>query len=204
MLRSKIIEADVLNEPGRSTEAKALIKDKAFDAQGRPRLTDIALVVYAHATVAQGNISEGEQLLEAAVRSPQRVGTFHIALAELLLEEKKDVERATKLIEDAIETWRPQGPYRAWISLHRSAAHAWALAVSGRRDEAEKELQRVSTSLPSAANRDAAHLQRLIGETRVALGDLDGARAAFANAAERDPQGYNGKKAWDKLEMLPK
>lgn len=200
----KMIEADILNDANRSAEAKALIKDKAFDGQGRPRLTDIALAVYVHATLAQGNISEGEQLLEAAVRLPQRAGTFHIALAELLLEERKDVERATKLIEDAMETWKPQGRYRSWISLHRSAAHAWALAVSGRRDEAEKELQRVSANPPSSANRDAAHLQRLVGETRVALGDLDAARAAFADAAERDPQGYNGKRAQNKLEMLGK
>jgi hypothetical protein len=201
---SKVIEADILNEAGRSAEAKALIKDEAFDAQGRPRLTDLALVVYAHATVAQGITLEGEQLLEAAVRLPQRVGIFHIALAELLLEEKKDVERATNLIEDAMATWKPQGRYRAWISLHRSAAHAWALAVSGRRNEAERELQRVSANLPSTANRDAAHLQRLLGETHVALGDLDAARAAFADATERDPQGYNGKKARNKLEALPK
>jgi tetratricopeptide (TPR) repeat protein len=161
-------------------------------------------VVYANATVAQGNISEAEQLLEAAVRVPQKVGTFHTALAELLLEQKKDVERATKLIEDAIETWRPQGKYRAWVSLRRTAAHAWALALSGRRDEAQKELQRVSANFSLNANRDAAYLLRLVGETRVALGDSDAARAAFADASERDPQGYNGKKAQGKLEVLNK
>jgi hypothetical protein len=200
----RAVEADILNEAGRSTEAKALIKEKAFDAQGQPRLTNIALVVYAHVTIAAGNVSEGERLLEAAVRVPQRVGTFHVALAELLLEQRKDIERATKLIEGAAETWRPQGRYRAWISLHRTAVHAWALALSGRRDEAEKELQLVSAKLPVNANRDAAHLLRLVGETRIALGDLDAAHTAFADAAERDPQGYNGKKAQSKLETLSK
>jgi predicted negative regulator of RcsB-dependent stress response len=62
----------------------------------------------------------------------------------------------------------------------------------------------VSANVPSNANRDAAHLQRLVGEARVALGDLDAARAAFAEAMDRDPQGYNGKKAQSKLEMLNK
>jgi hypothetical protein len=48
----RALEADILNDAGRPAEAKALIKDKAFNAEGQPRLTDIALVVYAHATVA--------------------------------------------------------------------------------------------------------------------------------------------------------
>jgi hypothetical protein len=200
----RALEGEILYNAGRYSEAKALLRRYAFAANGSPRLTNAALCVYAQVAAAEGNIQESEQLLETALRVPQKIGAFQMALAVLLLSSKKEPERALRLIEEVVQAWSPVGPpsFQAWLLAHRSAAHGWALALAGRRTEAQQDLQQAFANLLPGARRDIACVKLLAGETYLALGDLDAARKAFAEAAEHDPEGHHGRKALTRLETI--
>jgi tetratricopeptide (TPR) repeat protein len=198
------LRACLLIEAGRCTEARDLLKPLAFDENGQPRLTSMELFHYAAALSQSGERVAAQELLEAAIQTPQEKGHFHEGLAKCLLLQNKEPDRARELIEQVMATWgeklspeerlsRP--PY--WIALH-----AWALARCGRREEAEARVQEALAKASALTERDQAGARLYAGRTWLALGDEEKARAAWKEVESIYPQGSVGLSARKELEKL--
>lgn len=181
----------VLLAAGRFSEAEALLRDAAFDSKGNPRLTDQQLFFYALAVVDQGRGEEVQPLLEAAIRVPQKTPLFHYYLADCLLSQKKDADRAYDLVEYALAslTKASEKRKRHGLIARCLALQAWARAVSGRREESEKRLRDAFAEYAAFSKHDRAALLQMQGQVFQALGDRQKAREALRNALEIFPFG---------------
>jgi len=181
----------ILFSAGRYAEARALMKPLAFEADGKPRLTSVALYTYALALENDGRSAEAQELLEAAVKVPQQSGVFHVALAVCLLDQNKDAERARELLEQAMSDWPVKlDRYEARADqMRRLGRYAWALAACGRREDAKAKLQEALDGATGFRSGDMAGLQYFAGETWRVLGEMEKARAAFKEAMRLSPNG---------------
>jgi hypothetical protein len=185
------LEGPILFNAGRYPEARAFVKKFAFDEYGQPRLTSTELYTYALALENDGKEAEAQKLLDAAVAVPQRTAVFHVALATCLLSQKKEAARACELMEQAFATADSQssGYGRTSDHLMRVARYAWALAASGRRQEAEAKIREAFAGSAELKPRDVAGLHYFTGEAWRALGEWKKARAAFDEAIKLSPDG---------------
>lgn len=191
------LEGPILFNAGRYPEARAFVKPFAFDEQGQPRLTSTELYTYALALENDGQEAEAQKLLEASVAVPQRTAVFHVALATCLLNQKKDPARACQLIEQAFASADLQTSNHGRTSDHlmRLARYAWALAASGRRQEAEAKLREAFAGSAALKKRDLAGLQYFAGEAWRSLSEWKKARAAFDEALKLSPDGSSATSA---------
>jgi tetratricopeptide (TPR) repeat protein len=185
------LQGMILFGAGRYAEALALMKPLAFDANGQPRLTSIALYTYALALGNSDRNAEAQELLEAAVRVPQTSGVFHVALATCLLTQDKDPERARELIEQAMMNWPTKTDrYESRADqMRRLSRYAWALAACGRKQEAEAKLQEAFAGARDFRSGDLAGVQYFAGEAWRAMGETAKARAAFKETMTLSPTG---------------
>jgi tetratricopeptide (TPR) repeat protein len=129
---------------GRYSEALELLKDSAFDEKGSPLLKSRYLYYYAIALISEEKYSKAESLLEAAVVASQKKEDYlSFSLAECLLSQKKESNRALDLVEQVrINLNRKSHSKQHRLRLAQcNAISAWALAACGRREEAETRLQ---------------------------------------------------------------
>ena len=88
------LEGSILFSSGRYPQAQEFLRPRAFDGQGKPRLQNRNLYLYAIALANDAREAEAQPLLEEAVRVPQKTGSLHVALAACLLSLEKEPERA--------------------------------------------------------------------------------------------------------------
>lgn len=183
------LEGMILFDSGRYGEAREFLKPLAFDGKGRPRLTSLELYTYALALVNDGNASEAEPLLEAAIHVSQRPDVMEVALASCLLTQGKDAGRACELIEKALAApqLRTSNYGKAADHANRIARYAWALASSGRHDEAVEQISAALAEFSKLSKVEIASVQYFVGEAWHALGDLKKARSAFQDASDLAP-----------------
>ncbi|MGA2218386.1 MAG: tetratricopeptide repeat protein [Terracidiphilus sp.] len=181
----------ILFSAGRYPEARAAVKPQAFDERGQPRLTSLELYTYALALTNDDMNAEAQQLLEAAVRVPQRTGSFHVALVTCLLDQRKEPERALQLMEQAMTNWpEPVAtPLQQADHAKRLARYAWTLAACGRRKEAETKLDEAFAAVASLPDTDRAGVKYFAGETWRTLGEWRKARTALDESLLLSPTG---------------
>lgn len=181
----------ILLTAGRYSEAEADLKEAAFDGKGMPRLTNLNLYYYAAALMNQGKNEEAQELLEPAIRVPQKLTLFHFLLADCLLSQNKEPNRARELVAHVIADLRTDRQRNAMRGLIAQcvAIDAWALAVIGRREEAERKLEDAFAESASFSNHELAGLMHLKGVVWGALGNPEKAREAFRKALELFPYG---------------
>jgi tetratricopeptide (TPR) repeat protein len=198
------LEGVILFSAGRYHEAQALMKPLAFDRNGQPKLRSMELYIYTLALINDGRAADAQELLDAAVRVPQRAGNFHVSLATCLLSQNKDEERARELLEQAMSNWpEASGRYEARADLmRRIARYAWALAACGRREDAKAKLQESFAGADGFRDGDMAGLHYFAGETWRVLGDTSKSRAAFKEAMKLSPTGSAGMSAKKGLAKL--
>jgi tetratricopeptide (TPR) repeat protein len=208
-LRSKVyglpFQGQIMLQAGRYSEALALLKDSAFDDKGRPLLKSLHLYFYAMTLTNEGKFPEAQSLLEAAVLVPQKMEDyFRFTLAECLLSQHKEANRALELVEQAMANLKrkSQSKQDRIFLAHCSAVDAWALASCGRREEAEARLEDAFAESNSLGKDDLAGLLQLKGETWLALGDSEMAQASFQQALGLFPYGSIGMLARRKLARL--
>jgi len=200
-------EGWILVMAGRYEQARAYLKPLAFNDKGHPRLTSQEFYLYALALSIDGEDATAEMLFEAAINVPQSGGNFHFGLAESLLSQKKEPERARELIETVLMGF-PSSPRSIrqrtnWVQL--VAFHAWALASNGRREEAEQRLQQAFAASGGIGNCGLAGMYLPVGHAWLTLGDFAKARASFSEAASLFPQSdlaFRAQKELAKLEEL--
>jgi tetratricopeptide (TPR) repeat protein len=199
------LEGWILLEAGRYSEAQAVTRPLAFDADGQPRLASWQLYYYAMALSHQGKAAEAQELLEwAAWQRPNHLGHNYLGLAGCLLLQNKDPERARELLDRLVANWQePVSPNRKHAKQAlRKAEFAWALARCARRDEAIAQMREASAESAEYMDRDRAHLQYYAGETWWALGEKEKALDAFKEASALHPHGQLELEARERLSKL--
>jgi len=185
------LAGSILFNAGRYREAQAWLKPLAFDAQGNPRLTSVALYTYALALVNDDRTAEAQGLLEAAAQASPNPGPLQVALATCLLSQNKDPQRACSLLETAMAgTQRDASTYMGRADqARRIARYAWALAAAGRRNEAQAKIDEALATGNDLRPEDAAGVQYFVGEAWRALDDKAKAQAAYDQAIALRPDG---------------
>jgi len=186
-------EAWILSEAGRYVEAMACLKPLAFDKNDQPLLTSWGLYMYASTLLRNGDFAAAQDLFEAAMQEQQQElkEYFSLGLADSLLAQKRDVDRARTLIAQAISDRKGILP-ASWQnanSAHLTAFYAFALAACGERGEAEALLNEADAGSKQLSKRDRAGLMHITGLTWRALGDRARAKAALDEALALHPFG---------------
>jgi len=184
-------EGWILVMAGRYEEARAYLKPLAFNAKGHPLLTSQEFYLYALALSIEGDHATAEMLFEAAINVPQTQGNFHFGLAECLLIQQKDSNRARILVETVLAGY-PVNPRTNLQRANRAqliAFHAWALASEGWVEEAEQRLQRAFACSDGIDKCSLAALHLPVGHTWLALGEPGRARTCFQEALSLFPHG---------------
>jgi hypothetical protein len=197
-------EGWILVMAGRYEKALAYLKPLAFDKEGHPLLTSQEFFLYTLALSVEGEGATAEMLYEAAVNVPQKTGDFHFGLADCLLTQKKDADRARRLVESVLAGFpvNPRSKEQRASRAQMLAFHAWALASNGWRSDAEQRLQEASASASGTDNCSRAALKLPEGDTWLTLGDADKARTAFKEALVLFPFGDVAVRARRKLAGL--
>ncbi len=208
-LRSKVygrpFRGWIMLQAGRYTEALDLLREGAFDDKGRPLLTSANFYLYFYVLTLMGleRYVEAQELLEAATRVGQKRGYYKFSLAECLLSQGKDPDRARELIEQVISNLKKPSASKEPVSMaHCVALRAWALASDGHSREAESILEEAFSESATFGKDDLAGLIELKGCTCLALGDKQKAREAFQQALALFPYGSIAKFAQKKLSEL--
>jgi hypothetical protein len=197
-------EGWILIMAGRYAEAREYLKPLAFNEKGHPRLTSVEFFLYALVLSIEGEEATAEMLYEAAIHVPQKTGDFHFGLADCLLAQKKDPDRARKLVESVL-AGIPVNPRSTQQRANRAqmiAFHAWALASNGWRTEAELRLQEAMANSSGIGKCSLAALQLPVGDTWLTLGEPEKARASFRRAVRLFPFGDIAMRAQKKLAEL--
>src|SRR6266536_5244872 len=110
---SKPLGGWIYVEAGRYEEGRLFFQPFAFDDAGQPRLTSHELLFYAMTLSRQEKYVDAQVLLDAAVDAAREVGDAHIALADCLLAQRKDVNRARSLVESVLKDYEsvPRGAF---------------------------------------------------------------------------------------------
>jgi tetratricopeptide (TPR) repeat protein len=178
-------------EAGRFDESLTVFKPLAFDGNGEPQLTSVELYFYATVLMNQDRNAEAQELFEAAIRVPQKEEYFHYGLADCLLSQNKETERACGLVESVISNLLKNAKAvreRTFIA-HAMALHACALASSGRHEDAEARIQEAWTTSETFDVYNKAALWHMSGVVWQTLGDKAKAREAFQQTLTLFPYG---------------
>jgi len=129
-------------DAGRYSEAEASFRPLAFDESDQPRLASIELYFYATTLLDNDKYSEAQELFEAAIQIPQELRYFHYGLADCLLSQNKESDRARELIEQVMAKRHDQlaASQQRTLRTQCIAVHSWSLAACGHRAEAEARL----------------------------------------------------------------
>lgn len=197
-------EGWLLLEAGRYAEAREFYKPLAFDESGSARLTSSNLLFYITSLSRDGKNAAAQELYEAAVRLPQETWNFHNGLAECLLKQRKEQDRARELIQEVLAA-TPEDLSSCRLRATRAqaiATYGYALASCGRREEAEAVLAESFAISYGIGKRALAGLHHLAGASWQALGDRNKARAAWLRTLELHPFGDTALQVRKKLTEL--
>lgn len=126
------------------------------------------------------------------ITSSQKTEVYlRFSLAECLLSQNKEADRALDLVEQVrANVNRSSHSKQDRLCLAQcNAIDAWALAACGRREEAETRLQEAFAESDSFSKDDLAGLLNSKGSALQALGDTERSRAAFQQALAVFPTG---------------
>jgi tetratricopeptide (TPR) repeat protein len=193
----------VLFYAGRLEEAEAVLR-KAL-AQGARKVDQAATLEYLGRTLTYaGRYGEAVRALDTSIRLRPRHGAASGALAEALIWQGGDLERALALTNRArdyegrtTKTSGPMGLAEAW------AVHAWALAVL-RREAISAAAHRARHDGDEAYRPQMATVHWRIGMAFAAAGKDKVAARNFDKARRLDPAGLYGSLASDALASLAK
>jgi Flp pilus assembly protein TadD len=147
----------------------------------------------------QGRYEEALSCLETGVYLQPQFTSAYNSLGEWYLLQNLSPERARQLVNFGLDLTSPGQKASQRLKL---ASRAWAEARLGSGEAAKSTLAQ-ALNFPDSKNLPAnAELNRIAGETYLALGETDKARDHFQKAAKLDPNGRIGKLAQATLDRL--
>lgn len=191
----------ILLYAGRLGEAEEVLR-KAL-AQGTRKVEQAATLEFLGRVLTyQDRYEEATRALDGSARLRPRHGATHSAMAEVLLWQGADLEKALAMTNRARDyegrTSKGSGPTglaEAW------AVHAWALALL-RRDTISPAAQRARQDGDDTYRPQMAGVYCRLGMAFAAAGNPPAAARHFKNAREFDPHGLFGTLAAEALAEL--
>jgi tetratricopeptide (TPR) repeat protein len=158
------------------------------------------LALLGDALTDEGRYEEATKCLQGTiVMGDNRLGSARIDLAELLLRQGIEPLKALELVDEAMR--RAWGPVAAKVEPSRSAAQAWALALLGRRQEAEQAIERAIRVRRETGAGLFARTRLKVGMALVAMDQTEKAIEHFRAAYEADRAGKYGALALQQLKL---
>jgi tetratricopeptide (TPR) repeat protein len=149
----------------------------------------------------QGRYEESRRCRQAAIDMGDNIlGSSRHSQAELLLRQGTEPQRALELVDEAMRI--AKGPVAAKVEPSRSATRAWALALLGRRQEAEQAIERALLLRGDAMAGSVASTRIKVGMALAAMDQPDKALEHFRAAYDADPKGKYGARALQQIERL--
>ena len=148
----------------------------------------------------QGRHEESRKCRQAAIALGDNIlGSSRHSLAEVLLRQGTEPLNALELVDEAMRI--AKGPAAAKVEPSRSATRAWALAMLGRRQEAEQAIERALRFRRGTQAASFATTRLKVGMALLAMDQPQKAIEHFRAALEADPKGKYGARALQQLKQ---
>jgi hypothetical protein len=185
----------------RPAEAERCYREALARSQDSPRSERAGMLgCLAESLEDQGRIPESMRCRQAAIDIGDNIlGSARHGLAELLLKQGTEPQRALELVDEAMRVAR--GPVAAQVEPLRWATRAWALAVLGRRQEAEQAIGRALRMRRETQAASFASTRIKVGKALLAMDQPEKALEHFRAAYEADPKGKNGARALEQIRL---
>jgi len=188
------VRGDVLLKAGRYAEAEAALR-QGIDAERRPEGRSLMLEDLGEALMETGRYGEAQRCFEGARELMPKRSVADRCMAELLLRQGLDAEKALELADRSLKLYRRSGHERVGSRERIGeilATRAWALVLRARSAEA---LEAIAEALkgPARKSRPAlAHVRYNAGMAMKALGNCSAANEHFGRGRDVDPTGRWG------------
>ena len=150
--------------------------------------------------IEQGRYEEARRCLEGAVEMDDSNGCARVGIAELLLAQGSEPQEALDLIDEAMRVTKGQIGRR--LEGGRRAIRAWALALLGRRHEAEQAIEQALSAPGGKLRATQAMRHWAAGMALIAMERTGKAIDQFRAARDADPNGKYGGMAAQQLKQL--
>jgi tetratricopeptide (TPR) repeat protein len=188
------VRGEILLTAGRYPEAEAVLHGGLSGAQ-TPVDGFMTLEALGNVLMDTGRYEEAERCFESVRDLRPGRSVARRAMAELLLRQGKEPERALELAGRALAVYRGSllerltCPERLGETL---AVHAWALALHGSTSEAIEQIEQALQGRVRKNRPAFAHVRFLAGMTMKSLGRSTEAAEHFRGGRETDPTGRWG------------
>lgn len=197
-----VLQAVVLSLGGMPEEAEQRCR-RAL-GNGKSRSERFALDRLACVLMDLGRLAEGRTCLRQALDLDEGFDLACLDMAELILTEGGDAQRALEFVERAAEA-KPSGTTHCvgrQTNAEIFAIRAWAFAAIGKRKDAEVCVQRTLDCLDQTCRPVVAGIYWRISRALTSLGDRNAATIHMRNAGLLDPQGKYGNLARAQIAQL--
>jgi hypothetical protein len=181
---------------GRGEEAERCLRRALSEARG----TDAAFRAHALMCLGftltdRGRYEESQRCFETVVAMGDRTGGARIGLAELLLKQGTEPEKALALIEEGMKIKKNR-----LARPERMGSRAWALGAMGRQREMDEAMATALRETDPSLKTVAAGVHWRIGKALVACQRIAEAIEHFQTAFQTDPLGQSGASSRMELE----
>jgi tetratricopeptide (TPR) repeat protein len=148
----------------------------------------------------QRRYEEAQKCLQASIEmGDTNSGSSRVDLAELLLEQGNEPLKALELVDEALRI--AKGRIAARVEPWHLATRAWALALLGRRQEAEQAIDRVLHLRRETYAALFANTRLNVGMALLAMDQPQRAIEHFRAANQADPKGKYGARALQQIQQ---
>jgi tetratricopeptide (TPR) repeat protein len=201
---AKLIQIEGLTHSlaGRPAEAERCYREALARGYALSRADRVGLLgCLGEALQDQGRFEESVKCRQASIDMGDNIlGSARHGLAELLLKQGTEPQRALELVDEAMRVAR--GPAAPKFAPSRWATRAWALASLGRRQEAEQAIAQAMLLRRETYAALFADTRLTVGMALLAMDQPEKALEHFRAAREADPKGKNGVRALQQIERL--
>jgi tetratricopeptide (TPR) repeat protein len=189
------VRSEILLAAGRYAEAETMLR-QGIDLARRPRERSLMLEGLGNVLMEMGRYGEAQRCFEGARELMPKRSVADCCMAELLLRQGLDAEKALEFADRALKSYRGNLLERM-ICRGRIgeilATRAWALVLRARSAEAMEAIE-AALKGPARKSRPAfAHVCYNAGMAMRALGNYSTASEHFGRGRDVDPTGRWGK-----------
>jgi hypothetical protein len=190
-------EGTILSAAGRQAEAENCYRCALSSAgSSEPQFRNQVLCCLGFTLTELGRYEEAERCLETVIELGDKTGGARMGIADLLLLQEKEPEKALALIEQAMRIRLPK-----LVFADRMGSKAWALALIGRLQEMGDTIAVAVQGINPAQKTVAASVHWKIGKALAAVKRIPEAAEHFRAAWQADPQGHCGRISRRELEQ---
>jgi len=190
------VEGTILSTAGRQAEAEDCYRRALSSAGGSsPQFRRSVLCCLGFTLTEMARYDEAQRCFETVIELGDKTGGARMGIADLLLLQAKEPEKALGLIDQAMRIRLPK-----LVFADRMGSKAWALALIGRLQEMGESIAAAVRGINPAQKAVAASVHWKVGKALAAVERIPEAIEHFRAAIQADPQGHCGQISQRELE----